>query len=60
MPNEMEAMMARIEAKIAEEFRKFRLHQAKTLRDSAGLLGPGPERDILLIMAKQWEEAAAA
>lgn len=60
MSDEMEAMMTRIEAKISEEFRKMRLEFSESLRRAAAEKGDGPEKQILLIMAEQWEEAAAA
>lgn len=59
MSDEMEAMMARIETKISEEFRKMRLEFAESLRQAARQKRNGPEAQILLIMAVQWEEAAA-
>ena len=59
MSDEMEAMMARIEAKISEEFRNMRLEFAESLRQAAFKKANGPERQMLLTMAEQWEQAAA-
>jgi len=54
---DFEAFTARIKNNIAEQFRQFRLTQARSLRESAELVD-GPRKDLLLLMADDWEKAA--
>ena len=57
--DDLEAFTARIEKMIADQFREFRMTQARLLRESAELVD-GPRKELFLRMADEWEKAAHA
>jgi hypothetical protein len=58
-PDDLETFTARIEKILADQFRDFRLTQARTLRESAKL-AEGSRKATLLRMAEEWEESPTA